>query len=48
MEARMIRTLAAVAVMTAGIVLTAFAVSATAIYVVNEHCTERMAWDGNC
>jgi hypothetical protein len=47
MEAVMARTLTAVAVLTAAILFTAFA-GAAAVYAVNEHCTDRMAWNGNC
>jgi hypothetical protein len=47
-EDDMARTLIAVSLITMFSLFTAFAVAMAASYAINEHCTEQMAWDGNC
>ena len=44
----MARTLIAISLMTAICLFTAFAITMAASYAINEHCTDQMAWDGNC
>ena len=47
-EDDMARTWIAISVMTVLGVLMAFAITIAASYAISEHCTDEMAWDGNC
>jgi hypothetical protein len=47
-EDDMARTWIAISVITVFGLFTAFAITMAASYAINEHCTEQMAWDGNC
>ena len=47
-ENGMARTWIAISLMTVFGLVTAFAITMAASYAINEHCTEQMAWDGNC
>ena len=44
----MARTWIAISLMTIFGLFTAFAITMAASYDINEHCTDQMAWDGNC
>jgi hypothetical protein len=44
----MTRTVIAVSVMALCAMFTVFALTMAAAYEINEHCTDKMAWDGNC
>ncbi len=44
----MARALIAVSLMTAGGLFAAFILTAAASYALDGHCSEQMAWDGNC
>jgi hypothetical protein len=44
----MTRTLIAVSILALCTLLSAFAVAMGASYAINERCTDKMAWDGNC
>jgi len=47
-EDNVARTWIAISLMTVFGLFTAFAIAMAASYAINEHCTEQMAWDGNC
>ncbi len=44
----MARTWLAISLMMVFGLFTVFAITMAASYAINEHCTEQMAWDGNC
>ena len=44
----MTRMLIAISLMTAGDLMALFVATAAAAYQINEHCSEKAAWDGNC
>lgn len=44
----MARTWIAISLMAVFGLFTAFAITMAASYAINEHCTDQMAWDGNC
>ena len=46
-EDEMARTWIAISLTVFGL-FAAFAITMAASYAINEHCTEQMAWDGNC
>lgn len=44
----MVRNLIAISIVTAGLLFTAFMLSAAVFLEMSEPCTEQMAHDGNC
>jgi hypothetical protein len=44
----MARTVVAISVLTLCALVTVFGLTMAAAYELNEHCTDQMAWDGNC
>jgi hypothetical protein len=44
----MARTYIAVSLMMLGAIFTVFIITMAASYEINERCTDRMAWNGDC